>query len=248
MFVTHSIVEAVFLSTRVAGDGGATGPRDRRRRDRRAVSARRRSFACRSPPRITRATLSRLVADSWRRRRAARSTRACNDERPHRRGSRASVAPALGRARRCSALWQWLTTAYDVPAYLVPIAHAGGCARSSPDRELLLRSLGVTLGIALVALAIATLVGALVALLFVQSRWIEMSLFPYAVLLQVTPIVAIAPLIIIWVKDTRIALRALRGRRRDLSDHLQHDAWPAQRRSGSARICSACAAPAAGRS
>ena len=48
--------------------------------------------------------------------------------------------------------------------------------------------------------------GTLVALLFVQSRWIEMSLFPYAVLLQVTPIVAIAPLIIIWVKDTRIAL------------------------------------------
>ena len=33
-----------------------------------------------------------------------------------------------------------------------------------------------------------------------------MSFFPYAVLLQVTPIVAIAPLIIIWVKDTRIAL------------------------------------------
>ena len=44
------------------------------------------------------------------------------------------------------------------------------------------------------------------ALLFVRSRWIEMSLFPYAVLLQVTPIVAIAPLIIIWVKDTRTAL------------------------------------------
>jgi NitT/TauT family transport system permease protein len=40
----------------------------------------------------------------------------------------------------------------------------------------------------------------------VQSRWIEMSFFPYAVLLQVTPIVAIAPLIIIWVKDTRVAL------------------------------------------
>jgi NitT/TauT family transport system permease protein len=41
---------------------------------------------------------------------------------------------------------------------------------------------------------------------FVQSRWIEMSLFPYAILMQVTPIVAIAPLIIIWVRDTRVAL------------------------------------------
>jgi NitT/TauT family transport system permease protein len=71
---------------------------------------------------------------------------------------------------------------------------------------LLVDSLSVTLGIALTALAISIVVGALVALVFVQSRWIEMSFFPYAILLQVTPIVAIAPLIIIWVKDTRIAL------------------------------------------
>src|SRR4029077_17549092 len=74
------------------------------------------------------------------------------------------------------------------------------------DRALLAESLGVTLGIALTALAISVVVGTLVALVFVQSRWIEMSLFPYAILLQVTPIVAIAPLIIIWVRDTRIAL------------------------------------------
>ena len=39
-----------------------------------------------------------------------------------------------------------------------------------------------------------------------QSRAIEMSFFPYAVLLQVTPIVAIAPLIIILVKNTQVAL------------------------------------------
>jgi NitT/TauT family transport system permease protein len=58
----------------------------------------------------------------------------------------------------------------------------------------------------LTALALATLFGVVVALIFVQSRWIEMSFFPYAILLQVTPIVAIAPLIIIWVRDTRAAL------------------------------------------
>jgi NitT/TauT family transport system permease protein len=39
------------------------------------------------------------------------------------------------------------------------------------------------------------------AVLFAQSRVLEISLFPYAVILQVTPIVAIAPLIIIWLKD-----------------------------------------------
>jgi len=102
-------------------------------------------------------------------------------------------------------LWQALVVAWDVPPYLVPSPLT--VARTLvADRTLLLGALGVTLGIALTALAIAIVGGTLVALLFVQSRWIEMSLFPYAVLLQVTPIVAIAPLIIIWVDDTRVAL------------------------------------------
>ena len=70
----------------------------------------------------------------------------------------------------------------------------------------LLQALGVTLRIALQAFLAAILIGTLVAFLFVQSRAIEMSFFPYAVLLQVTPIVAIAPLIIILVKNTQVAL------------------------------------------
>lgn len=102
-------------------------------------------------------------------------------------------------------VWQALVVAYDVPAYLVPSPLAV-LRTLFADRVLLIDSLSITLGIALTALAISIVAGALVALLFVQSRWIEMSLFPYAVLLQVTPIVAIAPLIIIWVHDTRIAL------------------------------------------
>ena len=114
------------------------------------------------------------------------------------------VAPAAVAAIVIG-LWQALTVAYEVPAYLVPSPLAVAQTLVQ-DRELLLRALGVTLTIALVALAVATLVGTLAALLFVQSRWIEVSLFPYAVLLQVTPIVAIAPLIIIWVKDTTVAL------------------------------------------
>lgn len=103
------------------------------------------------------------------------------------------------------AAWQALVTINDVPAYLVPsplrVAHT-----LYVDRVLLLHSLAITLGIAVSALALATVAGVAVALLFAQSRWIEMSLFPYAILLQVTPIVAIAPLIIIWVHDTRAAL------------------------------------------
>jgi len=114
------------------------------------------------------------------------------------------AAPAIV-ALAAIALWQFLTDLYDVPSYLVP-SPAVVLGALIADRELLLRSLAVTLGIALTALLVATVLGALTALVFVQSRWIEMSLFPYAVMLQVTPIVAIAPLIIIWVRNTWSAL------------------------------------------
>ncbi len=101
--------------------------------------------------------------------------------------------------------WQALVTWRELPVWLVP-SPAVVARTLVADRVLLLDSLGVTLGIALAALALAVVLGVATALLFVQSRWLEMSLFPYAVLLQVTPIVAIAPLVIIWVRDTRLAL------------------------------------------
>jgi NitT/TauT family transport system permease protein len=114
------------------------------------------------------------------------------------------AAPALV-AIVLLALWQACVTAYDVPVYLVPSPMT--VARTLiADRALLFASLQVTLGVALTALALSVVLGVAIALLFVRSRWIEASLFPYAVILQVTPIVAIAPLIIIWVRDTRAAL------------------------------------------
>ncbi len=101
--------------------------------------------------------------------------------------------------------WQALVVIYALPPWLVP-SPADVVGALVADRALLFDSLVTTLAIALAALALATVVGVLTAVLFVQSRWIEMSLFPYAVLLQVTPLVAIAPLVIIWVKDLRWAL------------------------------------------
>ena len=101
--------------------------------------------------------------------------------------------------------WQAFVTLNAIPPYIVPspalVAHT-----LYADRSLLAESLGVTMQIALIALVLATFAGVATALVFAQSRIIEMSFFPYAILLQVTPIVAIAPLIIIWVRDTRIAL------------------------------------------
>ena len=114
------------------------------------------------------------------------------------------AAPALV-AVVVIAVWQALTAFYDVPQYLVPSPLAVATTLVN-DAGLLLASLGVTVSIALAALAIAVTLGVAIALVFVQSRWIETAFTPYVVLLQVTPIVAIAPLIIIWVKDTRLAL------------------------------------------
>jgi NitT/TauT family transport system permease protein len=69
------------------------------------------------------------------------------------------------------------------------------------DWGQLFPSLLITLKITVVAFIAAVVSGLLVAILFTQSKWIERSFFPYAVILQTTPIVAIAPLIILWVRQ-----------------------------------------------
>ena len=74
------------------------------------------------------------------------------------------------------------------------------------DWGLLSVSLGTTLTITLEALALAVVLGFALAVLFAQSMWMERAFFPYAVVLQVTPVVAIAPLIIIWANNTTVAL------------------------------------------
>jgi NitT/TauT family transport system permease protein len=101
--------------------------------------------------------------------------------------------------------WEGLVKAFDVPFYLVPspVLVLNTLVRDAP---LLFASLLVTLKITALALLLAVVLGVSVAFLFVQNRMVERSLFPYVVVLQVTAIVAIAPLIIIWVKDPLAAL------------------------------------------
>jgi NitT/TauT family transport system permease protein len=67
------------------------------------------------------------------------------------------------------------------------------------DYQTLGVSLFVTLKVTLAAFLVALVLGVLIAILFAQSPLFEVSLFPYAVVLQVTPIVSIAPLVLIWV-------------------------------------------------
>jgi NitT/TauT family transport system permease protein len=102
-------------------------------------------------------------------------------------------------------LWHGFVTHYQLPSYLVPSPFLV-FQTLLQDWPLLARSLLFTLQVTALAFLLAVLIGVLTAFVFVQSRVLELSLFPYAVLLQVTPIVAIAPLIIIWVKNTVLAL------------------------------------------
>ena len=101
--------------------------------------------------------------------------------------------------------WEGLVRAKGIPPYVLPgpIAIAETLVR---DWASLSASLLVTLKITALALLIAASLGLLLAVLFAQSRILELSLFPYAVILQVTPIVAIAPLIIIWVDNVTLSL------------------------------------------
>ena len=101
--------------------------------------------------------------------------------------------------------WQLIVTALNVPKYLVP-SPLLVMQTLVADWGPLSTSLWVTIKITLSAFVVAVVIGTLTAFAFVQSRIIEMSFFPYAVILQVTPLVAIAPLIIIWVKDVQLAL------------------------------------------
>jgi NitT/TauT family transport system permease protein len=101
--------------------------------------------------------------------------------------------------------WEAFVRIAEMPVYILP----GPLRIASSlweDWDTLSDSLVVTLSITFAALAGASLGGGGLAVLFAQSKWIEASLFPYAVILQVTPIVAIAPLILIYVRNTEVAL------------------------------------------
>jgi len=94
--------------------------------------------------------------------------------------------------------WEWAVRYYEVPRYILPgpILVAETLVRNWGSLSV---SLGITLQITFMALAVAASLGLALSVLFAQSRIIELSLFPYAVILQVTPIVAIAPLLLVYL-------------------------------------------------
>ena len=101
--------------------------------------------------------------------------------------------------------WEWAIAHWQVPQYILPAPSAIGRALAE-NAGSLLEAWVSTFWVTAQAFIAATVLGVLVAVGFSQSRLLERTLYPYAVVLQVTPVVAIAPLILIWVGFERINL------------------------------------------
>ena len=101
--------------------------------------------------------------------------------------------------------WEVLVRVNSIPHYILPTPTLVAKTLWANLGSLMVSWL-FTMKITFGALALAVVGGVLLAMLFAMSRWVEISLFPFAIILQVTPIVAIAPLILIYVDSTTASL------------------------------------------
>jgi NitT/TauT family transport system permease protein len=95
-------------------------------------------------------------------------------------------------------LWDRAVAFAHLPPYILPrpLAVASALGNRFPS---LLNSLGITAIEAAGGLVASIVVGVIVAMIFAQWRWLRQLVYPYTILLQTVPIVAVAPLIINWV-------------------------------------------------
>lgn len=95
-------------------------------------------------------------------------------------------------------LWQAIVSLNHLPAYLVPGPKL--VAMAVRDRfPSLVNSLWITTEEAAAGLAASIVAGIAAAMVFAQWRWLRQLIFPYTILLQTVPIIAITPLIINWI-------------------------------------------------
>ncbi|WP_417448865.1 ABC transporter permease [Kordiimonas sp.] len=95
-------------------------------------------------------------------------------------------------------IWHFWVASGSVPKFILP-SPASVVNAFFENFVPLMSAAGTTLKVTLVALVAAVLSGVLLALAFSLSRTVEITIYPFAVILQVTPIVSIAPLVLIWV-------------------------------------------------
>ena len=110
----------------------------------------------------------------------------------------AAVAPPVLFSVLVALVWHGAVTLLGIKPYLLPGPLAVVDAVST-HLETLLGAAALTALAALSGFVLSFAIGFLVAVLFSQSRLAERSLYPYAIFLQTVPIVAIAPLIVLWI-------------------------------------------------
>jgi len=109
-----------------------------------------------------------------------------------------TVLNALAVLAGLVGLWQLILRLFHVPPYMLPSPHSVGHAVR--DRyPSLLDSLAITAVESAGGLVASIVVGVLMALVFAQFRWVRKMLYPYTLLLQTVPIIAIAPVVIMWM-------------------------------------------------
>lgn len=119
---------------------------------------------------------------------------------------KAAAAPLFGAI--LLGLWELAVIVAEVPPYILPRPSSIAMAIGENAGDLA-AALAVTLQVTIAALILAAISGALLALVLAQSPIAERIFFPYAVFLQVTPIVTIAPFVIIWVENVFTVLLIL---------------------------------------
>lgn len=103
------------------------------------------------------------------------------------------------------AAWETAVGVWSIPTYVLP-APSLVAQTLVKDRDILFSALVVTLTTALEALTLATLGGVALALMIAQSKWLERAIMPFAIVLQVTPIIAIAPLLLVYLAPAQAVL------------------------------------------
>ena len=101
--------------------------------------------------------------------------------------------------------WRGMIWAFDVPKYMLPspLQVAKALITRLPE---IASALLITSGEAIAGILASILVGVLIALIFARYRWLRRLFFPYTVLLQTVPIMAVTPLIVMWMGPGALAV------------------------------------------
>jgi len=108
-----------------------------------------------------------------------------------------AAAPPLATFALLNAVWELLVRLLRVPAYLLPPPSAVATALFE-HAGTLARGVAITGKAALLGFLLSGIFGVAVAVLITAARWVERAVYPFTVFLQTVPLVAIAPLLVVW--------------------------------------------------